>query len=107
MRWGSSPCSTSSLVERHGIEREQNVLLDPSRQVADGTQNACFLSAVPSGVKRGIIRPLLFRLWQLGDFERMADADFVCQKCLCDGWMQLDQPKASGHERRTFPGFRR
>jgi hypothetical protein len=38
-------------------------------------------------MKGSIKRSLLFRLWQLGDFEGLADTDFVGQECLGDGRM--------------------
>jgi hypothetical protein len=40
--------------------------------------------AIPDGAERRIKGFLLLCLWQLGDFERMADTDLIFQKCFRD-----------------------
>jgi hypothetical protein len=56
-------------VQRHVIEREQDVLLDPCDEVAQRQENARVFAAIPHGTECAIER---LRLWELGDFERMA-----------------------------------
>ena len=82
---------------------EQDVLLDPSYQVADGPQNARFFAAVPAGVKGSLKRPLLFRLWQLRDLQRMANTDLVGQERLCDGWNSIPSKR---NRVATYAGLR-
>jgi len=95
--------SCVAFVERHRIEREQDVLLDPCGEVAQRQQYASFLVAIPHRAKCGIEGFLLLRLWQLGDFERVAHADLVCEKRFGDGSGKLRQPDTSGDVCGRFP----
>jgi hypothetical protein len=52
-------------------------LLNPCGEVAQREDDAGLCCAIPDHAKGRIKCLLLLVLWQLGDFERMADADLI------------------------------
>ena len=85
---------SSFLSNGTAFEREQDVLLYPCCHLPHRQQHTAFFAAIPHGAECGIECALLFRCWQLRDFQRMAYADLIGKKCLGDGRNQFRQAQS-------------
>ena len=98
-----------ALVERGVFEEEQDVLLNPELQAPHGKQDALGLAVARCApVFTEASRERLFLLvgWQLGQQERMTDADFIAIERFDRCRNEVDQFEPGGNEGRWFSCLR-
>src|SRR5271155_1170373 len=97
-----------AFVEGSVFEEEQDILLNPHLQAPHGKQDAFgFAVARPAPVFSEASRERLFLLVgrQLGQQERMTDANFVPVESFDRARNEVDQLQPSGNEGRRLPCF--